>query len=278
MLQLAHGLTDTALEAIAGLERRVVAADGGRLKLEWSTLRSRPAGTVRDLLWWEHGRLLGFLGIYGFNWQHLEVTGMVEPDARGRGIGRALFDAALPLCRELDKQSLLLVVPRVSPGGAQLARAYGMTLEHSEHALRLGARPAASTDPTIRLRQPTVADLPALADLYSEGFGDAPVNLEEMITRESPPLIITREGEVAGTVAVVREGQRGAIYGFIVAAHLRGRGIGRQVLRQACRDLFDDGMTHVDLEVEVENDRALGLYTSVGFELEATDDYYELVL
>jgi ribosomal protein S18 acetylase RimI-like enzyme len=278
MLQQAQGLTDTALEAIAGLERRVVAADGGRLKLEWGALRSRPADVVSDLLWWEDGQLLGFLGIYGFNWQHLEVTGMVDPDARGRGIGHTLLDTALPLCRELDKPRLLLVVPRGSPGGAHLASGYGMTYEHSEHALRLRARPEEATDPTVSLRNPTAVDIPALADLYSEAFGDTPVNLAEMITRESPPLIILRGNEVAGTVAVVREGQRGAIYGFIVVRQLRGRGIGRQVLRQACRDLFEDGMTHVDLEVEVENDRALGLYTSVGFELEATDDYYELVL
>jgi hypothetical protein len=34
MIEPAHGLTDQALEAIAGLERRLLAADGGRLKLD----------------------------------------------------------------------------------------------------------------------------------------------------------------------------------------------------------------------------------------------------
>jgi ribosomal protein S18 acetylase RimI-like enzyme len=279
MLDQAHGLTDQALEAIAGLERRVVAADGGRLKLEWGTLRKRPADEVRDLLYWEDGRLVAFLGIYGHQWDHLEVTGMVDPEARGRGIGRALLDAALPLCRSTQKDRVLLVVPRASPGGSELARVYGMTFEHSEHALRLSARPgpaAASSD--LSLRPSTGEDIPALAEMYGEAFGHVPSNLDELVARDSRPLIIERGEDTVGTIAVVREGQRGAIYGFIVVPELRGRGIGREVLRRACQDLFDSGTTHVDLEVEVENDNALGLYTSTGFELEATDDYYELLL
>ncbi len=116
MIEQAHGLTDSALEAIAGLERRVVAADGGRLKLEWGVLRSRPVDEVRDLLWWEDGRLLGFLGLYVFSGQDLEVTGMVDPDARRRGIGRELFDAALPLCRAARQG------PTAARGAAHLAR------------------------------------------------------------------------------------------------------------------------------------------------------------
>lgn len=279
MIEPARGLTDSALEAIAGLERRVVSADGGRLKLEWGTLRSRPADQVRDLLWWEEDRLLGFLGIYGHQWDHLELAGMVDPDARRRGIGRALLDAALPLCREAGNDRLLLVVPRSSPGGAGLARAHGMTFDHAEHALRLPSRPQqAPSSPELSLRPSDRGDIPILAELYTEAFGHAPSNLEQLVERDSRPLIISRDGAVAGTVAAVRERQRGAIYGFIVAPELRGRGIGREILRRVCQDLFDAGMTHVDLEVEVENDNALGLYTSTGFELQATEDYYELIL
>ncbi len=85
MIEQARGLNQAALEAIAGLERRSVAADGGRLKLEWGALRTRPADAVRDLLWWDNGRLLGFLGIYGYRTGRFEVTGMVDPDHRRRG-------------------------------------------------------------------------------------------------------------------------------------------------------------------------------------------------
>ena len=64
VLEQAVGLTPGVLQAVAVLERQVVEADGGRLKLEWDKLRRRSGDRVEDLLWWEGERLLGFLGIY----------------------------------------------------------------------------------------------------------------------------------------------------------------------------------------------------------------------
>lgn len=59
MVNLSAGLSPAALQAIADLERRVVAADGGRLKLEWNALRHRSGQDVEDVLWWDGERLLG---------------------------------------------------------------------------------------------------------------------------------------------------------------------------------------------------------------------------
>lgn len=48
------------------------------------------------------------------------------------------------------------------------------------------------------------------------------------------------------------------------------------MLRRLCRDAFAAGATRVHLEVVVGNERALGLYTSLGFRQVATEDYYAL--
>ena len=65
MLTFPRGLSTTELDAVADLERRVVAADGGRLKLEWATLRTRSGDRAEDVLAWaDDGRLVGFLGTY----------------------------------------------------------------------------------------------------------------------------------------------------------------------------------------------------------------------
>ena len=280
MIQQATGLDSTALEAIADLERRVAATDNGRLKLEWGSLRNRPANEVRDLLWQEDGQILGFLGIYGSGRKVFELTGMVDPESRRRGIGGALFDAALPIISARGVERILLVVPRNSEGGREFARSRDMTYEHSEHALTLQARPAdIAPDPDLDLRQATTDDIPLLSELFRDGFGDDGfVDPARLSGDRGRTVMITLAGESVGTIALSRDGSRGAIYGFVVGSTHRGHGVGRRALRRACNDLFDEGADHVDLEVEVENDRALGLYTSVGFTLIATDDYYELVL
>ncbi len=280
MLERAQGLTTTALEAIESLERRVVANDGGRLKLEWGALRSRRADEGRDLLWWEDGRLLGFLGIYTHSWPTVEMTGMVDPDARRRGIAQALFEAAGAICRSEESERVLLVVPRSSLAGREFATRQGLAYHHSEHALSLRARPAdGPADPTLSVREATAADIPDLTSLFLDGFGDVFIDPNRPLVEERRrTLMIAREDETIGTLSVSRQGRGAAIYGFVVASAWRGRGIGRAILTHVSRDLFDAGADKVELEVEVTNDRALALYTSVGFAQVVTEDYYDVNL
>ena len=83
-------------------------------------------------------------------------------------------------------------------------------------------------------------------------------------------------GPTAARVTVRRR-HRGNLR-FAVDPHWQGRGIGRDVLRRLCLYLRAGGMRRVQLEVEVDNDRALELYTSIGFIQRSTEDYYALSL
>ena len=278
MVELAAGLSSEALEAIAELERRVIEADGGRLKLEWGTLGRRSGDRVEDLLWWESGRLLGFLGFYGFE-SSPELAGMVAPDARRRGIGSALLDAALSLCRDRGDPPPLLIVPRHSQAGKRLALRRGGVLDHSEHALVLSGEPTSrADDQPVRLRPATAADLPLIARLLEQGFGwRAPDDLADRL--DSPrerTAIVELDSSAVGTIRLSRDERGGAIHGFVIEPSLRGRGIGRAALGHACEQLRAEGAQQIGLEVDVENDHALGLYTSVGFTPVITEDYFTL--
>ncbi len=274
MVDLSVGLSVTALDAIADLERRVVAADGGRLKLEWEALRHRSGPDVEDVLWWDGERLLGFLGIYLHGAPTIELAGMVDPAARRRGIGGALLDAGLRVCRQREHASILLVVPRTSVAGRSLALRRGGSLDHSEHALQLLGEPAeVPADPRVTLRAAVPADQPAVRELLRLGFDWEP---PEAAGRDPNTLVVERDGRPIGTVRLIREGDRAGVYGFVIHPDHQGRGIGRDVLHRVCRTARAGGATSVDLEVATDNDRALHLYTSVGFRPVITEDYYAL--
>ena len=280
MLEFARGLSDRALRGIAELETRVIAADAGRLKLEWRVLRRRSGQEVEDLLWWDGDRCLGFLGLYAFGPPAVEIAGMVDPSARRGGIATALLDAALPLCIERAYDRALLVTPRSSPAGRAFALAREAALEHSEHALVLDGPPAdGPVDPELRLRLATVADADELARVLTAAFGwpvgDMAARLAEDTSRA---IVVERHGAIVATVSLTQEGDASRIYGFAVDPPLQGRGIGRDVLRRVCRQLREEGAGRVGLEVAVDNDHALGLYTSLGFACVTTEDYYELPL
>jgi ribosomal protein S18 acetylase RimI-like enzyme len=280
MIELVRGLSPGDLRELAELEARVLAADGGRLKLEWRVLRSRAGQDVEDVLWWEEDRLLGFLGLYSFEATTVEIAGMVDPAARRRGIATELLDAALPICRERGYQRALLVTPRGSIAGREFAQNRAAVLEHSEHALVLLQAPTEGpTDPRLTLGTATLADASELSRLLAAAFGEPAIDLAGSLAEDSARTVVVElEGAPVGTIRVTRDDHTAGIYGFAVDPAWQGRGTGRDVLRRVCRELRDEGIRRISLEVAVENDHALALYTSLGFNQTTTEDYYEFPL
>lgn len=255
MLTFARGLTPVDLRAIAELEARTIQVDGGRLKLEWGVLNARAGRDAEDILWWDDDQLLGFLGLYAFAPPTAELAGMVHPDARRCGIATALLDAALPLSR-------------------------GAVLEHSEHALVLLNAPSdGPADPAITVRTATEADAAEVSRLLTTAFGTPSSRVLDLpaATESSSTLVVELAGSAVGTLRLTRESDEAAgIYGFAVDPRWQGRGIGRDVLRRLCHQLRDEGVHRIGLEVAVDNDHAMGLYTSLGFAPVTTEDYYAL--
>jgi ribosomal protein S18 acetylase RimI-like enzyme len=96
----------------------------------------------------------------------------------------------------------------------------------------------------------------------------------ELESPSEPTMVAERSGATIGTLRVHKSAEGWGVYGFAVDPAWQGRGIGRDLLRRVCRQANDAGIDRVHLEVSVENDRALGLYTSLGFVHEATEDYF----
>jgi ribosomal protein S18 acetylase RimI-like enzyme len=277
VVQRSRGLDADTLESVARLEAATVAADGGRLKLEWGALRSRPVDEVHDVVWRERGELVGFAGLYVFGSMTPEVTGMVHPSHRRRGIGTALLDEIVRLCADRGDARFLLVVPRDSVGAKRLATSRGGTFDHSEHALALvGPVADGPVNAALSLRRATAADADAVQRLLAEAFGHV-VHPLDLTTPNEPTLVAERDGAVIATLRLHLSEQGWGVYGFAVDPKLQGKGIGRGLLRRVCRQANDAGVDRVHLEVSVENDRALGLYTSLGFAHETTEDYYAIV-
>ncbi len=276
-LEFVGALSESDLDELADLERRALSVDGGRLKLEWGTLRSAFAGDLPHALARDgDGRLVGFLGSYAFGADTVELAGCVDPAVRRRGIGAALLEAVLGRCE--GRPEVLLVVPRDSAGGAALARSRGGRLSHSEHSLVLHGPPADGPgDPGLVLRAAAAEDVKAVARLLAAGFGGSADELTERAAKRLPTtLIATRAGVAIAVLRAELDGQEGGVYGFTVDPALRGRGIGRDVLRRTCRLLLDRGAERIGLEVATDNDAALGLYLSLGFTPVTVEDYWSV--
>ena len=280
-IQEARGLTGEQLAAISGLERRVVAHDGGRLKLEWAVLGQRPPDEVNDLLAWNGGRLAGFCGIYEFGMVP-ELAGAVDPSYRRRGVGSALLDRALAIVARRRRASVLLVAPRSTDSGRRFAEEKGATFDHAEHHMELdgppvGPPPTRPSTEGVVIRPATDADRAAIVCILEDAFGEGAASAAAT-DPDDFALVVERGPAVVGALRLSLEGRTAGLYGLAVRSDLRGLGIGRAVLYQVCVEARSRGASKVTLEVEVDNDHALGLYTSGGFELRTTEDYFRFVI
>ncbi|HEY3736810.1 MAG TPA: GNAT family N-acetyltransferase [Jatrophihabitans sp.] len=282
-----HGVTalDPAqLDAMRALEERTVAADGGRLKLEWGSIES--GGVKVAVLAYEQDELvsssragsslIGYVGRYQFGDGTPELAGMVDPAARRRGVGAMLLETMLAACAELGDANVLLVVPRASLDGSSLALARGV-FDHSEHALSLTGGPGgAAPHPELELRPCIAGEFDRISELVEEGFGHParPSNNPEFTH------VVVKDGAIIGTIRLIPEGAHGPgvgyVGGFAITAEHRGKGYGRDILRRSVLDLRARGAESVGLEVATDNDNAVGLYASLGFRPVTTEDYYRL--
>ena len=282
VLSAVQGLTKADLAAIADLERRVIDHDGGRLKLEWGVLESRSGKQVDDLLWRADDRVVGLPRLLQLRADRPRVRRDGRPGvATDRDRDRACSTPPYRWQRNAASAKALLVTPRSTPAGHAFAVAKHAALEHSEHFLSLGATPTVDPiDPALTVRPATAADRGEVARILAAGFNEE--EQQDLVianTPEEQTLVIERAG------AVARYGPRDPARGQPPAStaspsirRIRAKASAATSSTGSAAQLREAGAEQVTLEVAVDNERALDLYLSVGYEPQTTEDYYELAL
>ena len=275
---------------------RVTAADGTAPLSEHVMLHLPRGGDegVRNLLVVDGGELLGYA--------HLDVTDevagssaelAVDPDARGRGVARALVAAML---RESPDGRLRLWAHGEQPAAAALARAMGFTRTRVLWQMRRDLS-VALPDPVlpagISMRTFRVgADEQPWTELNNVAFANHPDQgrwgVEEVMLREQEPwfdpagfFLAERDGRLVGFHwtkvhgGTAHEGHDhepiGEVYIVGVDPAEQGRGLGPALTLIGLHSLRDRGLASVMLYVDEGNTNAIRVYERLGFRRYATD-------
>ena len=275
---------------------RVTAADGTAPLSEHVMLHLPRGGDegVRNLLVVDGGELLGYA--------HLDVTDevagssaelAVDPDARGRGVARALVAAML---RESPDGRLRLWAHGEQPAAAALARAMGFTRTRVLWQMRRDLS-VALPDPVlpagISMRTFRVgADEQPWTELNNVAFANHPDQgrwgVEEVMLREQEPwfdpagfFLAERDGRLVGFHwtkvhgGTAHEGHDhepiGEVYIVGVDPAEQGRGLGPALTLIGLHSLRDRGLASVMLYVDEGNTNAIRVYERLDFRRYATD-------
>jgi ribosomal protein S18 acetylase RimI-like enzyme len=279
-----QGLTQTELAEIKLLAETCNAHGGLDLKLNWEMLDAREQDQVNDFLYYKDGTLVGFLPLFSFNSTEAELSGMVHPDYRRRGIFTALYQEARAECQRRGFSKILLIVEQVSPAGQAFARSLEADYDYSEYKMVLEEpRMPARLEERLHFRPATPDDLPLLAHITAHVF-DLPENevsqysAERLEQADRGFYVGELDGLVIGKIDVLFSAHEGYIHGFGVLPEYQGRGYGRQILARTIQEMLARGQQDITLEVSVTNKNALSLYQSCGFKEMSSYDYHRICI
>ncbi len=251
------------------------------MRIDVDALRRRHGDEANDFLYYEDNRLMGYLFVEGWGSRDREITGMVHPDHRRRGIFSSLLAAARKECRIRDVRKMILVCERASQSGQAFVQSTGAQLEFSEHEMILGAfRERRDIHKGLDIRQADRNDLNAIISILATDSGNVD-SISRWITKlfddqSSRFYLATLDGKPVGCLRLDYMSDQVGIYAFEVRLGYRGRGYGRQMLEETIRAISAESQKCIMLDVETDNTNALGLYLSCGFEIKTTYNYYNL--
>ncbi len=203
------------------------------------------------------------------------VTGLVDPAARGRGVGARLLDHGLAAA---GASSVITVeTESLTEAGAALFASRGFRQVFAEDVMHID--PSATTGPTTWPDGTTLTDWSTESAerfhaAYEASFRDRPGFPGEPAAEWIAEYDEDDEFRPAWSVLAAVPGLGDA--GFVTAAlgwivqvgvlpEARGRGIGAALMRESLSRMAADGATEAWLNVNVNNPGAAALYHRLGF-------------
>lgn len=254
------------------------------IKLAPALLRSRPANETNDFLYYADGLLVGLLALDDFPKEDREMTGVVHPEYRRRGIFTSLLNAALDEGRRRGFKRLVIVCERSSRSGMGFVNAAGAQYESSELLMFLqDFQPRDNFQPLLALTAATPDDIPDMARVIAASFHDNEERTRQHLADElnipDVHYYIARLGsEPVSSLNVYDLDKTSAgIYAFGVMPEYRRCGFGRQVLERIISMIkIEHPERRIQLEADTTNTNAVALYRSCGFREVTTYGYYHL--
>jgi len=233
---------------------------------------------VNDFLCYSGRELIGYLSIFNLGGKTCEISGMVHPRHRRKGIFSELYSKAIKECERRGISDILLVCDSRSDSGLAFIRKTGAALSFSEYLMSRPAGINAGCKSSVTLRRAVNRDAAAIAELNHQCFGF--VGFTGILPEEEDKFgrityLIEHNRQTIGKIRFEISDNQSFIEGFCILPGFRGRGLGKQALMTAISYL-PDSIERISLLTEADNHAAIKVYQNCGFSRVTTLGYYKV--
>lgn len=229
--------------------------------------------------------LIGFLTFFIPTIQEAEISAIVHPSYRRRGVFSKLDKKAREVIKDNDIKSVIYSVETKSKSAECVLKHLGLSeIIRSEYRMTIDSEALnkyndlITSEPNFDVKKVTQDNVACYLNISNKAFngedeGDYADNITKSETRIN--YLFCKDNIPVGTFSIGLEMKdEPFIYGVAVAEDMRGNGYGRKMMKSACRIGLQYGKD-LHLDVDSENPVAFSLYKSMGFEITFQVDYYK---
>jgi len=279
MLTRNHQLNDQQLIELDSLCSECKSLDGN-IVATYKHLLGQHRPRLCNMLYYRQERLVGFLSTFFFYEDACEIAVMVRPDFRRQGIARFLINEILPLIRNEGIKNLIFSAPHDANNDWLLAE--GFQYLHCEYQMRRQENNAVEiAKKSLLIRLAEVADVPALCAMDSTCFTtpqlDAPTHFQSLLYDPNYKVFIAEvDGVPIGKAHLDLQPDSARVTDIAVLPSFQGQGIGSSLLAHCINHSLAANQPNLSLNVETNNQKALKIYTRLGFVVCNAHDFWTI--
>ncbi len=277
MFNTTNQLNEKQLQELEQLTKLCKKHDGSIPNL-YLHLLAQPRTLPTIVLVYHKEQLIGFLSIYFFYEDAVEVALLIHPEARRKKIAQHLLHQILPLVREYNYTKLIFSSP------ARLNDRWlsnlGFSYRHSEYYMeRNDLNPLLGHPKQLSYRTATTEDIPQLCELdeacFHKTYAELEPRFQHILGERNYQIILAFAQHQLIGKAHLRWQKHGATLSDIaVLPEMQGQGLGTALITHCINHALSEGKPHLNLDVETHNQKALNLYTRLGFLTQNACDYW----
>ena len=247
--------------------------DGDSPNLYWSIL-GKPRQNNSLFLSYIENQLVGLVSFYWF--RKTEMSLLIHPSQNRKELFRQLYRF---IALYHDWQQLLPLTLSTKYQAPPPIKEATHTVSEL-HLSRSSSIIEQLSNTELTLRPATKQNIPELVEIDQLCFKESH-NFEQRVSEllndeEYRVFLALFKGEIIGKIHLHFHDNQVTIYDFAVLPCYQGQGFGQAILKNIINRSIDNGMGEVNLDVEINNHKALMLYEKCGFIIKYGHDYWQI--